>query len=42
MAQYFHNTFTSLLYIYTYIFFFTCKELTPQQFCKYCNDNKMS
>ena len=37
MAQYFHNTFIILLY-----FILTGKKLTPQQFLKYCDDNKMS
>ena len=37
MTQHFHNTFIILLY-----FILTCKELTVQQFRKYCDDNKMS
>jgi len=37
MTQHFHNSFIILLY-----FILTCKELTVQQFRKYCNDNKMS
>ena len=37
MAQYFYNTFIILLY-----FILTCKELTAQQFWKYCDENKMS
>ena len=37
MTQHFHNTFIILLY-----FILNCKELTVQQFRKYCDDNKMS
>ena len=37
MTQHFRNTIITLLY-----FTLTYKELTPQQLCKYCDNNKMS